>query len=108
MQIILQQRNIEAALKQYIASQGINLTGKSVAVEFTAGRKETGISAAIDIEDATEGQVVQPLGNVTPLAVHVVEASTETPEQDASVETKEDPAPVTPANPAPVGASLFN
>ena len=51
MQVILKQRDIEQALKQYIASQGINLKGKTVNIAFTAGRKETGISAELDIDD---------------------------------------------------------
>lgn len=51
MQVILKQRDIEQALKQYIAGQGINLKGKTVNIAFTAGRKETGISAELDIDD---------------------------------------------------------
>lgn len=51
MQITLKQKDIEAALKQYIASQGIRLYGKIVDIAFTAGRKETGISADLVIED---------------------------------------------------------
>lgn len=52
MQITLRQREIEAALKGYVLQQGINLTGKTIAIAFTAGRKESGISAEIDIEEA--------------------------------------------------------
>lgn len=51
MQINLKQSEIEVALKNYIAQQGINLSGKDVAISFTAGRKEAGISADISIED---------------------------------------------------------
>ena len=51
MQVILKQRDIEQALKQYIAGQGINLKDKTVNIAFTAGRKETGISAELDIAD---------------------------------------------------------
>lgn len=106
MQIILKQRNIEAALKQYIASQGINLDGKKVEVEFTAGRKESGITAEIDIEDIVEGQVVQPLGTVMPMTVKIVEAGTTEPVVAAEPEAEQDPTPVTTAV-AP-GGSLFN
>lgn len=52
MQIQLKQTEIIAALKQYIAGQGISLNGKSVDISFTAGRKEAGITADISIEDA--------------------------------------------------------
>ena len=51
MQINLKQTEIIAALKQYIAGQGISLQGKSVDMAFTAGRKEAGISVEISIED---------------------------------------------------------
>lgn len=52
MQIQLKQTEIIAALKQYIAGQGISLSGKSVDISFTAGRKEAGITADISIEDS--------------------------------------------------------
>lgn len=51
MQINLTQSEIVVALKNYISQQGINLYGKEVSISFTAGRKESGISAAMDIED---------------------------------------------------------
>ena len=51
MQIQLKQREIEAALKMYISSQGINLTGKIVTIDFTAGRKDSGLSADLTIEE---------------------------------------------------------
>lgn len=51
MQINLTQSEIVVALKNYISQQGINLYSKEVSISFTAGRKESGISAAMDIED---------------------------------------------------------
>jgi len=51
MQIQLKQTEIITALKQYISSQGIDLSDKEVSVTFTAGRKESGISAEMDIEE---------------------------------------------------------
>jgi hypothetical protein len=51
MQIQLKQNEIVAAIKQYVAQQGINLTGRKVEVTFTAGRKESGLSADVDITD---------------------------------------------------------
>ena len=51
MQISLTQSEIVVALKNYISQQGINLYDKEVSITFTAGRKESGISAAMDIED---------------------------------------------------------
>lgn len=52
MQIQLKQQEIEAALKMFVSQQGINLTGKTVVVEFTSGRKNNGLSAELTIEDA--------------------------------------------------------
>lgn len=52
MQIHLKQREIEAALKMFVSQQGINLTHKQVTLAFTAGRKDTGLSVELSIEDA--------------------------------------------------------
>lgn len=54
MQIILKQKDIEQALTLYLRDQGINLTNKSLSVSWTAGRKESGITAEIDIEEIPE------------------------------------------------------
>ena len=53
MKVKIQQNEIITALKQYISSQGINLQGKTVAIDFTAGRKEGGLTADISIEELT-------------------------------------------------------
>jgi hypothetical protein len=54
MQIQLKQNEIVAAITQYVAKQGINLTGRKVEVTFTAGRRESGLSADVDITDSME------------------------------------------------------
>ena len=51
MQISLNQTEIESALKDYVTKQGIRLQGRIVAIEFTSGRKENGISADLCISD---------------------------------------------------------
>ena len=51
MQIQLKQPEIEAALKQFIGQQGINLANKTIEIAFTSGRKDNGLSAEIIIED---------------------------------------------------------
>ena len=61
MQINLKQTEIIQALKSYISQKGINLSGKTVECAFTAGRKDSGISVEISIEDQdipgyTDGQ----------------------------------------------------
>lgn len=63
MQIQLKQAEIEAALRQYISQHGINLTGKTVEITFTSGRKDNGLSAELIIEDAlvtTDPKTVAP------------------------------------------------
>ena len=52
MNITIKQREIQTALLNYIAQQGITLAGKEVAITFTAGRKEAGITAELVIEDS--------------------------------------------------------
>ena len=54
MQIILKQRAIEKALRLYVANQGINLEGKTLKIDFTAGRKESGMTAEVEILDAED------------------------------------------------------
>ena len=52
MQIQLKQLEIEKALKAYITGLGIDLSGKTVTIAFTSGRKDNGLSADIEFEDA--------------------------------------------------------
>ena len=91
MQINLKQTEIIAALKQYIASQGISIQGKSVDMAFTAGRKEAGISVEISIEDVSLPDFglpeEVPTAKLTPVADPVVTYT-------ASIATEETAAPV--------------
>lgn len=84
MQIILKQRDIEAAVKAYVVAQGISLDNKRVEINFTAGRKETGISVEIDIEDASYYQNVptQRLQNPYIQAPVTTVSAFDTPKQD--------------------------
>lgn len=54
MRIQLRQTEIEEALQQYIANQGINLTGKVVEIGFTASRSADGLTADVDITNVTD------------------------------------------------------
>ena len=115
MQINLKQTEIIAALKQYIAGQGISLQGKSVEMAFTAGRKEAGISVEISIEDVSlpdfglpdADQVAQPKMTLVadPVIVPTASLATETkdePEAEAQTEEEEEqvstPAPALPVS----------
>ena len=52
MNIIIKQKEIEAGIKLYLLQQGIQLNGKTTEISFTAGRKDSGMSAEIEINDA--------------------------------------------------------
>lgn len=49
MQISLKQQEVTAAVRAYIAAQGISLEGKEFSVKYTAGRGDTGLSAEVEI-----------------------------------------------------------
>lgn len=51
MQIQLSEVEIKEALKQFVTRQGIETSNKVVTISFTAGRKESGLTAGIRIED---------------------------------------------------------
>ena len=54
MKIQLTQTNIVAGIKMYLQSQGIKLQGRDIQVLFTAGRKQSGLIADVDIEDNSD------------------------------------------------------
>ena len=111
MQINLKQTEIIAALKQYIAGQGISLQGKSVDMAFTAGRKEAGISVEISIEDVSLPDFglpeEVPTANLTlvadPVIVPTASLATESKDEpEAEAQTEEEqvtaPAPALPVS----------
>lgn len=54
MELNLKQTEIEAALRQYVSSQGFNLTGRAVTINFTSGRAPNGLTALVDIGDVID------------------------------------------------------
>lgn len=107
MQITLKQTDIVSALKLYVAAQGIALAGKSFDVSFTAGRKNTGLSAELTIEDLAPAPVnstfTEPLASVivstTPTALVQEEAATQLAVQVGEAATEEVGAAVVEATP---------
>ena len=61
MKVSLKQPEIIAALTLYLAHQGINVQGKDVTVDFTAGRKESGLSAEVNIGEAAPAVKTAPV-----------------------------------------------
>ena len=78
MQIIIKQKDIEQAITEYIASQGIKLIGKEVEINFTAGRKDSGISAEIDIEEPRLGRPIAEVARNVALTPTVEKTTVET------------------------------
>ena len=100
MKVKIQQNEIITALKQYISSQGINLQGKAVAIDFTAGRKEGGLTADISIEEldipdffaAPEHQA--PALTVVPVPVQEAPQENPAPAYEMTAEAEVESAPV--------------
>lgn len=91
MIINLKQSEIELALRAYVVSQGISLHGKDLSISFTAGRRESGISAEISIDDVeipgyTDSvAVVEAAPIAAPVVTLVQPVAVEAPEVVAEV-----------------------
>jgi hypothetical protein len=96
MQINLKQAEIEQALRAYVVAQGISLHGKDLTISFTAGRRESGISAEISIEDVEIPGYTNPTTE-TPMSlkgnVHNL-AAVKAPEVEVPEAAAEPEAPV--------------
>lgn len=111
MRIQLRQTEIEEALQQYIANQGINLAGKVVEIGFTASRSADGLTADVDITNATDSikptqaipRAVKTEAQVAEQPAAQAEEAPAQEEQAPEVETAE--APAKEATPA---SSLFS
>lgn len=58
MKIALNQSEVVAAIRGYVAAQGIDMAGKQLDVTFTSGRKGNGLTADLDIYTQAEASVV--------------------------------------------------
>ena len=117
MIINLKQTEIEQALRAYVVAQGISLHGKDLTISFTAGRRESGISAEISIDevnipgftDDVQVDEAAPTAKATVLSLApavvteapAVESEEVTKTEEATVDTTE---PATEAKPT---VSLF-
>ena len=107
MRIQLRQLEIEEALQQDIANQGINLAGKVVEIGFTASRSADGLTADVDITNATDSakpvqaipREVKTEAQVTEQPVAPAEEATAQEEQAPEAQAEEAQAKdVTPAS----------
>ena len=113
MIINLKQTEIELALRAYVVAQGISLHGKDLSISFTAGRRESGISAEISIDDVEIPGYTNTVAEEievpkAPVISPAPAAATVTPAEEAQPvppeEAQEDAAPVAEAKPT---VSLF-
>lgn len=103
MQITLKQREIEAALRQYITNSGVSLAGKTVEIGFTAGRKEAGLVADISIEDTNQA----PEAPIKPVTIAAAETPAPVVQEVPKADVQEPAAPVTEgAESGPVDANV--
>ena len=96
MRIQLRQTEIEEALQQYIVTQGINLTGKDVKIDFTSSRGEAGLTADVDITNAADGGKHRsaPVAQTVDVAPATQEVAEEVaPDEPVAEEAAKEPAP---------------
>ena len=107
MRIQLRQIEIEEALQQYISNQGINLTGKVVEIGFTASRSADGLTADVDITNATENaKPTQAITRaVTTEALPTAPAEEAPAQEEQATEAQAEEAQTKEATPA---SSLFS
>ena len=79
MKVTLNDREIDEALVEYVANQGISLGDKTVSVTIVSGRGSNGDSAIITIEDSSSESFISD--NETPPD----DLDDDDPDADASV-----------------------
>lgn len=80
MQVSLKESELNVAVRQYLANQGINLTNKDVSIDFSATRGADGIKATIDIVDSDMPSLTP---NVRPNLAVVVDRQLPSPDPSA-------------------------
>lgn len=110
MLIKLRQSEIEEALQQYIVSQGINLTGKTVKIDFTASRSSDGLTADVDISNGGHTTISAGSLNRTSGEVGTADIQPETPADEEAPEKPAEEAGKAPAEEAQASSanSLFS
>jgi len=66
MNIQLDQKEIEAAIRSYIEEKGLDISDKTIDIKMTAGRKHNGYSAAVTIEPKSATVTSVNTAEVTP------------------------------------------
>lgn len=64
MLVTLRQHEVEAAVIAYVATQGINITGKKLEVQFSSARSAGGLLAEVDLIEPSTEPVSNPVKRV--------------------------------------------
>lgn len=83
MNILLNQNEIEEALKEYVSNLGVDLNNKAIEVFLTAGRGDNGYKAEISI---TAKSQMNPVLNIKEVVETVPEVKVQ--EEDTSVDSE--------------------
>lgn len=106
MQVQLKQSEIESAITLYLSAKGINMVSKQVNMAFTAGRRGTGLTVEVTIDDPKVPDFFEEAPNSLTLVKNEVS-------EEPSLDQEEPPINVaseggsTATKPAPV-TSLFS
>lgn len=103
MNITLQSNDIQKAISNYVSGMGIALTGKDLKVTFKVGRKGSGTTAAVSINDAgatTVANVAAAAGNGNPGDAAISITPNPTKKAPKQVDTTSDEAKQDPLAPA--------
>lgn len=106
MQVQLKQSEIESAITLYLSAKGINTVSKQVNMAFTAGRRGTGLTVEVTIDDPKVPDFFEEAPNSLTLVKNEVN-------EEPSLDQEEPPINVaseggsTVTKPAPV-TSLFS
>lgn len=57
MDVVLKDQEIKDALKNYVGHLGVNMVGKKVSVDITAGRGPSGYTASVSVTEGEEAPV---------------------------------------------------
>lgn len=122
MQVTLTHAEIQAAVVQALVSKGINVDGE-IAIAFTRGRKNSGLSASVEVvdpsikrlpgtlveSDDTSGVPQEPeaVAQLTPAQDGLVSDGTTPVEAPAVLEADASAAPAAPVTSSEAPESLF-
>lgn len=86
MKIVLNQAEIEDALRSFVSIKGISIDGKTIDVQLTAGRGPNGMTAELDINSEEQAAPASNVTSVKRKKPAAVESNVEEVSEDAKAE----------------------